>query len=144
MTFPKLDPQKGGHDEGSGSHNGRHDLPSGTCHGFHGSCESVGVSQAFHERNGEGAGTVDVGHGGTRNGSEKTGAYHGDLGGTSGGGSRKGLGELHEVFPYAALLQKSAENEEDDNEGGGNSQRNGENSLIGKVDLLHHLGNGEL
>ena len=77
------DAQELGHDEGGGPHDGRHDLTTGGRGGFHGAGKGTAIAHALHERDGEGAGAVDVGGGASRDGPEQGGGKNGDLGGSA-------------------------------------------------------------
>ena len=128
--------EKRRHHEGAGSHDRRHDLPAGTCHRFDRAREVRFVADALHERNGERPRAVHVGDGGTGDRTEKTGTDDGDFGGTAGLSPRKGLGEFHEIFADAAVLEKTAEDQEDHHQRRRNAQRGRVNALVGQVHLL--------
>lgn len=101
-----------GHDEGGGSHDGRHDLSTGGCNGFHGAGEGRLISDAFHEGDGEGAGAVDVGWRRTGNGAEKRTGEDGHFCWTALGSFRKQAGEIHEDGAHARALKEGAEHDE--------------------------------
>ncbi len=69
------------HQEGGGPHDRGHELPAGGGDGFHRAGEGGAVADLLHERDGEGAGPVDVGGGASRDGPEQGRGENGDLGG---------------------------------------------------------------
>lgn len=60
-----------GHGEGGGFHDGLHDLVIGRGNGIYGSGKAGLISDAFHDRDGEGSDVVDIGGYRTGNGIEK-------------------------------------------------------------------------
>ena len=84
------------HDEGRRAHDRGHHLPACGGHGLDRAREVGRVADLLHERDGEGAGAVDVGGGASRNGPEQSRGENGDLGGPACGLARQQAGKIHE------------------------------------------------
>ena len=111
------------HQEGAGAHNGRQDLSAGRSHRFYAGSEFRLVAAGLHERDGEGAGTDDVGDGGTVDAAhQRRGHDRGKRGAAAqlaGQGKRQVIDELG----AAGGFQEGAEHDEHEDNAGGD--RNG-------------------
>ena len=131
------------HEEGSGTHNRRHELPAGGCGCFYGAGEVFVVAQFLHHRNGEGAGTYYVGYGRAGNGTLKGTGDDRYFSRSAGGPAGQGIGNIDEKLAKACFFQVSAEEDEEEDEGGRYAQRNTEYAFGGEEEVSYHLVDGE-
>ena len=100
------------HQEGGGTHNGRHDLSAGGSGGFRRGSKLRLVAGLFHQRDGDGAGADSVGNGGAGNHALHGADHHRHLGGAAGHPAHGGIGNVNEEIRNARALQERAENDE--------------------------------
>jgi hypothetical protein len=127
--FEIRDPQKLGHDEGAGSHDGRHDLAHRRGRGLDRTCKVSGIACLFHQGNGEGPCGHRVGYGASRNHAEKTTGDHGSLGRSSSAPSRESKGKVSKELPGPRFLKEGAIKDEKEDELGRNPQGNAEDAI---------------
>ena len=117
------------HDEGRRPHDGRQELAADRGGGFHGASELARVADALHQRDGEGAGGDDVGHGRAIDGAEKARRNDGNLGRSPLGVTGHGQRNVVEELPHAALFHHRAEDDEEEDVAGGDADRRAVDAL---------------
>ena len=130
------------HEERTGPHQRRHDLPAGRGRRFHAAGLRGPVAQPLHQRNREGAGGHDVGDGRTRDRAHAGGGDHGGLRRPAPLASGGGVGEIDEEAPCPRHLQEGAEQHEDEDEGGGDAERQAEDTLRAQRHLARQAVDG--
>ena len=122
-------------DEGSSTHDGRHDLAAGGSNGFHCAGKDGTIAAAFHHGDGEGAGGNDIGDRAAGDGTEDSGSDNGDLGGaaafTAGQRGRK----IAEDEISAADIEEGTKQQEQEYGIGGNADGHTEDTLLAENGL---------
>ena len=126
------------HDEGSGAHDRRHQLAAGGGAGLDRAGVIGGIPDLFHERDGEGARSRDVGDGRAVDRAEQPGGYDRHLRRAAGLTSGKGKRKLVEKLRAAALREIGAKYDEHDDEGRRDSERESEDALGSQIHMLYY------
>ncbi len=137
--FHVRNPDEFGHEKGRGTHDRRHDLPTGGGGRFDGTCEIFLVPELLHHRDGESTGSDNVCDGRTGNGPFECRRQYGDFCRSPGRPARDGIGDINEEFPEPRLFQIRSKEDEEENKGRGNAHRNPENAFRCKEEMSNHL-----
>lgn len=131
------------HKEGRGAHNRRHELAAGGGGRFHGASKILAVTEFFHHRNGEGAGSDNIGHGAAGNGSFKSAGENRYFRGAAGSPAGDGISNINKEFPQTSLFEVCPEEDEEENEGRGHAERNAEYAFRSEEEMAYHLRQGK-
>ena len=105
------------HDEGTGAHQGRHDLSATGGDSFHRPGKGRRIAQPAHGRQGERPGRGDIGGRRARNRTEQGRCQHGDLGRPRLEPARAGQRQVHEPLARLTGIQHRTENDKNRNHG---------------------------
>ena len=133
------DAHKLGHQEGGGAHDGGHDLPAGGGGGLNGAGKLRLVAGLLHHGDGHRAGGHGVAHGGAGHHAAQSGGDDGHLGGTAGGGTSHGVGQIDEEVGDAGALQEGAEDDEDHDVLGTHLGGSAHHAVGGVEQVVDHL-----
>ena len=126
-----------GDQEGAGTHQRRHDLPTGGGRRLDAPGLMGLVAKALHQRNGKGASGHHVGDGAAGDRSHAGRGDHRRLGRSTTLTAGGGVGQIDEELAGASDLEKGAEQHEDEDIGGRHAHGQAEDALLPQVELAH-------
>ena len=127
------------HQEGSGAHDGRHDLSAGGGGRFHRAGKLGLVAGLLHHGDGHGAGGHGVAHGGAGHHAAQGGGNDGHLGGTAAGPAGHAVCKVNEEAGDAGALQERAENDEQNDVSEAHIDGRANDAGGGVEQLIHHV-----
>ena len=127
------------HQEGSRTHNRRHELTAGRSSSFNCASKSRTIAKFFHHRNGESAGAGNVTNGAAGNSTHKAGGKHGNLCRTASCPACNSVSQIDKEFAQAGSLQISTEQNEQIDEGRGYAHRCTKNTLSREIQMVKHF-----
>ncbi len=111
------------HDEGSGTHNRRHELSADRTCRHNGACKFIVIPGFFHKRDGERACGHYHGDSCAVNHAQKAGGDNGYLCGTALGAARDGIGKIIEELAHAAFIHNLTKRNKQEDICGGHVDR---------------------
>ena len=127
------------HQEGSRTHNRRHNLSAGGGSGFNCRRKFRLIAHPLHHRNGDGTGTDRVGHRGTGSHAFQRGSDNRYFSRTAGKTPDSRIGKADKEIRHARALQKCAENDKNGNVFYAHGNRRGKNPVSRIKQCTHHL-----